>query len=249
MSNELDLIRAFRAEDATVDAESRGAARAALLEHIASTAPDKRVRRRGWRGRRVLPVRVRADVVAVFVSVMVVLAVAALILSAGGLRHARAPAHHRVPKASGPRVIRNYWPRIPPPLSEPHTAALARPGAIAGLGGSRSGIFTGGISVVNGVNYTPFLITAHGLPPNTRGSVYAVWLLPSVQTFRGNVLIKPIRPRLLGVIRPGVGRDGRLAAEGRVTADVLNNSYLVRITLQPNGCVRTPGRTVLEGFY
>ena len=247
MSNELDLIRAFRAEDATVDAESRGAARAALLEHIASTAPDKRVRRRGWRGRRVLPVRVRADVVAVFVSVIVVLAVAALILSAGGQRPARTPAHHR--KASGPRVIRNYWPRIPPPLSEPHTAALARPGAIAGLGGSRSGIFTGGISVVNGVNYTPFLITAHGLPPNARGSVYAVWLLPSVQTFRGNVLIKPIRPRLLGVIRPGVGRDGRLAAEGRVTADVLNNSYLVRITLQPNGSVRTPGRTVLEGFY
>jgi hypothetical protein len=147
-------------------------------------------------------------------------------------------------------VIRNYWPRTPPPVPEPHPAALARPGAIAGLGGSRSGLFTGGTSVVNGVNETPFLITARGLPPNTHGSVYAVWLLPAVSTSTGaNLLIKPIRPRLLGVIRPGVGRDGRLAAEGRVTADVLNNSYLIRLTLQPNGSVRTPGRTVLEGFY
>ena len=45
MSGELDLIRAFRAEDAVVDAGSQENARAALLEHIAASAnstPRKR---------------------------------------------------------------------------------------------------------------------------------------------------------------------------------------------------------------
>ena len=47
MSDELDLIRAFRAEDAVVDASSQENARAALLEHIAgstNSTPRKRWR-------------------------------------------------------------------------------------------------------------------------------------------------------------------------------------------------------------
>lgn len=250
MSSELDLIRSFRAQDAAVDAESHEAARAALLEHIAATSPGQPGALPRRAKRRILAVRIRADAVAVLVAVLVALAVGAVILSAGRQRAARTPAHHRLPKASRPPVIRNYWPQPPPPLAgQTHTAALARPGAIAGLGGSASGIFTTGTNVVNGVNQTPFSISAHGLAPIARRNAYAVWLLPAVKTTSGGyVLSKPIRPRLLGVIRPGVGRDGKLAAEGQVSADVLNGTYLLRITLQFHGSATTPGRTVLEGF-
>ncbi len=250
MSSELELIREFRTEDAVVDATSQDAARTALLAHIAASAPEKRsAHPRGGRRRRGA-VRVRSDIFGVVLSVLVVLVVGAVVLSVGGRGHAPRPAGHRVPRTSGPPVIRNYSPGTPPPLrGQPHTADLAKPGAIPGLGGSPSGILTTTASVVNGVNTFPFTITAHGLPPTTHGNVYAMWLVPAVKTASGAyVLVTPIRARLLGVIRPGVGRDGQLAAAGHEPPDVTGSSELVLLTLQPGASVAKPGRTVLRGF-
>jgi hypothetical protein len=104
---------------------------------------------------------------------------------------------------------------------------------------------------VDGVNQYKFLITASGLRPNTNGSTYAVWLLEAatrggtIGTYR---LLKPQRPRLLGVIEPGVGSQGKLAAEGSVPPGLLGSDYLMLITLQPHQSNRTPGRIVLHGF-
>jgi hypothetical protein len=95
------------------------------------------------------------------------------------------------------------------------------------------------------------LITASGLRPNTDGDVYAVWLLqaaPRGGTVGSYRLLKPEKPRLLGVIEPGVGRDGKLAAEGSLPLSLLGSDYLLLITLQPHPSVATPGRTVLHGF-
>jgi hypothetical protein len=104
---------------------------------------------------------------------------------------------------------------------------------------------------VDGVNQYRFLITASGLRPNTNGSSYAVWLLEAatrggaIGTYR---LLEPQRPRLLGVIEPGVGSQGKLAAEGSVPTALLGTDYLLLITLQPHRSPATPGRTVLHGF-
>jgi hypothetical protein len=117
--------------------------------------------------------------------------------------------------------------------------------------GSPSGTFHGNAGKVNGVNEYRFSITAVGLGPNTGASVYAVWLLQAVPrsgtlgTFR---LLEPQRPRLLGVIDPGVGHDGRLAAEGSVPPALLGDDDLLLITVQPYRTAATPGRTVLRGF-
>jgi hypothetical protein len=104
---------------------------------------------------------------------------------------------------------------------------------------------------VDGVNQYRFLITASGLRPNTNGSSYAVWLLEAatrggtIGTYR---LLEPQRPRLLGVIEPGVGSQGKLAAEGSVPPGLLGSDFLLLITLQPHESVAMPGRTVLHGF-
>ena len=58
MSGELDLIRAFRAEDAVVDASSQEIARAALLEHIAGSTNSTPRKRWGWLRRPSRPVAV-----------------------------------------------------------------------------------------------------------------------------------------------------------------------------------------------
>jgi hypothetical protein len=117
--------------------------------------------------------------------------------------------------------------------------------------GSPSATFHGNAGRVNGVDEYRFSITASGLGPNTGGSVYAVWLLQAAPrngtagTFR---LLEPRRPLFLGVIEPGVGGHGRLAAEGSVPADLLGDDDLLLIALQPHRTAATPGRTVLRGF-
>jgi hypothetical protein len=58
MSGELDLIRAFRAEDAVVDASSQENARGALLEYIAASTNSTPRKRWGWLRRRSRPVAV-----------------------------------------------------------------------------------------------------------------------------------------------------------------------------------------------
>ena len=58
MSGELDLIRAFHAEDAVVDASSQNEARAALLEHIDGSTNSTPGKRSGWLRRPSRPVAV-----------------------------------------------------------------------------------------------------------------------------------------------------------------------------------------------
>jgi hypothetical protein len=120
-----------------------------------------------------------------------------------------------------------------------------------GVGGWPHGTFHASSGKVNGVNEYRFLITASGLRANAGGSVYGVWLLEAaprggaIGTYR---LLQPQRPRLLGLIEPGVGRDGKLAAEALMPPELLGSDYLLLITLQPHRSAATPGRTVLHGF-
>lgn len=250
MIDELDLIRVFRAEDGVVDAASRDEARAALLEHLGSKDLGKRNAQRRGLGRHAFGVRISGEVVAVLVTTLVVLAVGAALLSVGGSRRPLTPSGHAAAGQNGPPVIHNFGARTMPPLPGQMVcnADLGRPGSIPGLGGSPSGVFQANANEVRGVNKFPFSITASGLHPNTGEGVYAAWLLPAVQTTTGGYrLIRPLRPRLLGVIKPAVSLNGKLAAQGVAGSD-LSGTYLFRLTLQPHASARTPGRTVLQGF-
>jgi hypothetical protein len=55
------------------------------------------------------------------------------------------------------------------------------------------------------------------------------------------------RPELLGLVKPVVGPDGKLAAEGLLPPDV-NGAYLMLVTLQAHGMVNAPGKTVLGSY-
>jgi hypothetical protein len=250
MSADLELLRTFRAEDGSVDDASVHAARAALMRHIAADGrPDLAAGpARRPRPERGLTARIRVDLIAAALSLVVVVGVGAVVLSAGG-EHQR-PSPVRLPGGHGPRVLHNLAPARPPSLPGQVLcdADLARPGAIAGVGGSPSGIVVVTGAVVHGINEAPFSISATGLAPLAGAEIYAVWLLPAVdQTAGGYTVLKPPHPRLLGVVAPGVGPGGRLAVAGVLPADV-SGAYLVQITRQSRSATRTPGRPVLEGF-
>ena len=250
MSTELELLRAFRAQDAAVDAGSAEAARLALLAHIAAEPGDlapEGIRARPHR-RAGFFARFRADAIALALAILVVVGVGAVFLGVGG-RHPRA-VRPAITPATGPPAIRNIAPaRVPAlPGQIVCNADLARPGVTPGVGGSPSGVIEVSATVVHGVNESPFSVTATGLAPNTASEGYAVWILPAVSlTSGGYQLIAGVHPRLLGVITPGVGRTGKLAASGLLPSDV-QGAYLVEITRQPRAALRAPGRPVLEGF-
>jgi hypothetical protein len=112
MTGDLDLIRAFRAEDAVVDAASQEKARAALLEHIDRSSTGGRGARRRGRRSKVVVIRIRAEIVAIALSVFVVIGVGAAVLSAGS-KWPQRRAHHAVagPNARVPnpfRIIARY---------------------------------------------------------------------------------------------------------------------------------------------
>jgi hypothetical protein len=267
MSGDLDIIRAFRAEDAVVDDVSQTSARAALLAHIAGSATGGRGGHRPHVRRRFVGVRIRFDVVAIALSILVVVGVGTAFLTIGSKPPHRPAMPHQAVGTKGPPVIRNFSPHPPPALpgQTACTAELTRPGVSPGgvfwpsvcqfqpLGGAGSpnGTFHASTGKVNGVSAYRFLITASGLGPNNGRSMYAVWLLQAAPrygtagTFR---LLEPQTPQLLGVIEPGVAHDGTLAAEGSVPAELLGSDYLLLITLQHHTTATTPGRTVLRGF-
>ena len=101
MSGDLDLIRAFRADDAAVDASSQNQARAALLEHIDRSATGKQGASRRWPRRRIAVLGIRADMVALALSILVVVGVGAAILRVGNKPSSRA-AHQGVVEPRGP---------------------------------------------------------------------------------------------------------------------------------------------------
>jgi hypothetical protein len=246
VSDELELLRAFRAEDGVVDAASAHAARTRLRTHIAGGADGAAAGRRGRPGKRGR-VRLSWGAVAGCAAIAVMIAVGAVFL---GLRGHPAPRHstpssHRHPQ---PLVLKNLAPARPSPLPGQLlcNADLAPPGVIPGLGGPRRGVIQVNAATIHGVNASPFFITAHGLTPSTRAREYAVWVTQESGTVNDAEPIPGAKPRLIGVITPGVGTDGRLSAEGVLPAGI-NGPYKVRITVQPHSATK-PGPTVLEGL-
>jgi hypothetical protein len=219
------------------------------LEAQLAQATERGVRRRGiavlrisrWRVR----LRFRSDWVAGAAALTVVVAVVVVFL---GVRseHAHRPARRVVgthPGAAGLPVIRNFAPGAVPALGGQLfcNASLHSPGGAASPAAS---------VVVNTRPPTRYVysITASGLMPSRPGEVYEVWALPETSPALGSgtyQLLTSQPPVLLGVIKPSVGRDGRLAAEGLVPQS-LNGQYRMVITIQPRA-MKTPGHVVLEG--
>lgn len=246
MSTELDLIRRFLAHDDAVDAASSAAARCTLLDHIragSSAAPARRPRRRP----RVIR-RLRTDILVNLAGALIVLAVAAVFL---GLRtdHAPRPVIHHVGHQGPPR-LRNIAPSPPPRLPGQMVcnSDLARPGAIAGLGGSRTGVVQINSVTAGGVNESPFAITARGLPVPGPGQVEAVWLIAAVRTSSGGIVLQSgAQPFLLGVVSPNVGAAGHLTVTGRLPESVAGGTYQMLITVQSTRALRRPGHILLQG--
>ena len=205
------------------------------------TAKGAHRRRRMWRGS--LP-RMRLGLVAVVAAVLIVVAVGTVLLSAGTSQR---PSHQVTTLRHGPPVVRNYYPGALPPPSGPLVcnADLEPPGTPPGIERGRHGMVIAYSKPPTGSEFT---ITATGLKPNAAGDVYAVWALPAVSlTSGGYQVIKPETPQLLGVIKPGVGSSGKLAAQGVAPGNVPPVLELV-LTLQPRGSLNRLGRIVLSGF-
>jgi hypothetical protein len=206
------------------------------------TASGAHRRRPRWRWPTVP--RLRLELVAVAAAVLVVVAVGVVLLSAGTSHR---PSHQPTTVTHGPPLIHNYYPGpVPPPSgSLVCNADLEPPGTPPGIERARHGMLIA-------YNKPPIefelTITATGLKPNAGGDVYALWVLPAVSlTSGGNQVIKPERPQLLGVIKPGVGSNGKLAAQGIAPTNAPSDLELL-VTLQPHGSVKRPGRVVLSGF-
>jgi hypothetical protein len=245
VSDELELLRALRARDGIVDAGSVHAARTRLIAHIAE--PDGRSRGGvgRWRGRGAT-LRVTPGAIAAAVAVGVIVVVAAVFL---GLRGRSAPSPAPAAKhGKHPLVLRNLAPAPTPRLPGQLfcNAALARPGAIPGLGGAHSAVIVINAARVHGVNEAPFSLTARGLAPSSRPGEYAVWIRQVTGLSSTATPVPGAKPRLLGVITPGVGKDGRLVVEG-VLPTGISGDYLIRITRQAHASKAKPGRTVLTG--
>jgi hypothetical protein len=219
------------------------------LEAQLAQATERGVRRRGiplprisrWRVRS----RVRSDWVAGAVALAVSVVVVVVFLgvrSEHGHRPAR-PAVATHPGAGGLPVIRNFAPGAAPALGGQLfcNASLHSPSGPASPAGS---------VVINTRPPTRYVysITGSGLRPSRPGEAYEVWALPETSPALGSgtyQLLTSQPPVLLGVIKPSVGRDGRLAAEGLVPQS-LNGQYRMVITIQPP-TMKTPGHVVLEG--
>ena len=205
------------------------------------TAKGAHRRRRMWRGG--LP-PMRLGLVAVVAAVLLVVAVGAVLLSAGTSHR---PSHQVTTVRHGPPVVHNYYPgALPPPSGQLICNADLEPP------GPRLASSAGGMAWSSPTTSlqpgTEITITATGLNPNAGGDVYAVWLLPAVSIPSGGYqVIKPETPQLLGVIKPGVGSSGKLAAQGVAPGNVPPVLELV-LTRQPQGSLNRLGRIVLSGF-
>jgi hypothetical protein len=194
----------------------------------------------GWL--RLPRVRVRAGVLALAASALVVVGVSAAVLGTGAAHH---NARHRPAVrhgTGGPFVLRNIYPaRLPAPsgplvcespLTTPrrHTSAKGEVRFYSDPPTS-----------------TDMFLTASGLRKAGAGNMYAVWLLPAVQTLSGGYLLQnSAPPQLLGVIKPSVAGDGRLTIVGRIPAG--SGVYKLLVTVQPQTALRAPGSAVLQGF-
>jgi hypothetical protein len=183
--------------------------------------------------------RLRTDLVAVSLALAACVVVVVVFLGLGA-RHR--PAEHVGTHGLGLTVIRNYAPAKLPALS----GQMVCDTTLQPPGGAKSPSATMVVNTRPPTRYV-FSITASGLKPNVGGSVYAVWLRPAVLTSTGSYqVIKYDRPEFIGLIKPSVAGDGRVAAEG-LLPQAAGGAYEVVITLQPDPSAKTPGRTVLQG--
>jgi hypothetical protein len=219
------------------------------LEAQLAQATERGARRRGialprisrWRVR----LHLRSDWVAGAVALAVTVTVLVVFLGVRS-KHAHRSARPAVathPGTGGLPVIRNYARGAAPALGGQLfcNASLHSPSGHAS---------PTGFVVINTRPPTRYVysITAAGLRPSRPGAEYEVWALPETSPALGGGtyrLLTSQPPLLLGVIKPSVGRDGRLAAEGLVPQS-LNGQYRMVITIQPPA-MKTPGHVVLEG--
>jgi hypothetical protein len=193
--------------------------------------PVARLAPHGFRWRPA-PVRIRAGGAVAALAVLVVVAVSAVFLALGTGRQAHLSHHPASPGASGAVAIHNYWPGPVPPPAGPlvcNTTLTAQPGA---------GKSSGTAWVYNAPPSSFELrLSASGLTPNPAGKAYAVWIVQNKYA--------PHSVWLVGIVKPPVGGDGRLAVEGLIPPAVVGNEVL--ITVQSSASVTHPGRAVLEG--
>jgi hypothetical protein len=198
-------------------------------------------RRRGWWPN--VP-RIRLELVAVAAALLVVVAVGVVLLTAGASHR---PSHQVTTVRHGPPAIRNYYPQTVPPPSGPLVcnADLEPPGTAPGIQRPTHGMLIAYSVAPTGTELT---LTATGLKPNAGKDVYAVWALAAVSLVpNGYQLTRPEQPQLIGVVEPGVGSSGKLAAEAMAPTNVPSTLELL-VTLQPHGSLKRPGRIVLSGF-
>lgn len=188
-----------------------------------------------------LPVRIPTERVALVASVLIVVAVAAVVLAAGASHHA--PRHVSAVRHGGPAVLRNIYPA---PLPAPSGQRICdSPITAPGGGTSRSG--EAEFYAVPPTRIEMFL-TARGLRRIGTGDVYAVWVLPAVQTLSGGYQLQSsVPPELVGVIVPSVGTNGRLRVATLLPRKV-NGVYKLLVTVQPRSSLRVPGAIALQGF-
>ena len=91
--------------------------------------------------------------------------------------------------------------------------------------------------VVREAGVTGIVIDAQGVPPNTSHNAYAVWLYNSSTSHR-----------FVGFVPNLVGKNGKLATEGRLPADAASYHRLL-ITLETQSKPTTPGEVVLSGRF
>jgi hypothetical protein len=195
------------------------------------------------RGRLRLPrVRVRAGVLALAVSVLVVVGVAAAVLGTRVAQHIPRPRPAVGHGTGGPAVLRNIYPARLPAPSGPLVCEtpLTMPGRRASAKGEARFYSDPPTS-------TDMFLTATGLREAHAGNMYAIWLLPAVQTLSGGyVLQNSAPPQLLGVIQPPVAGNGRLTIASALSAG--SGVYKLLVTVQPRASLRAPGSVVLQGF-
>jgi hypothetical protein len=179
--------------------------------------------------------------VALAASALIVVAVAAAVLAAGGGHHA--PRHVPVVRSGGPAVLRNIYPA---PLPAPFGPLVCDSPITAPGGGTppsgEARFYTAPPT------RTEMFLTARGLKRIGAGDVYAVWVLPAVQTLSsGYRLQSSAPPELVGVVAPSVGINGRLSVATLLPRTV-KGVYKLLITVQARSSLRVPGAIALQGF-
>ena len=210
----------------------------AQLSELTTRGAHRRRRVHFWAPRHAI----RAQLLGLAASVLVVAAIGGAVLALQGGRPA---PHHPSGGALGPGGVAVLGNTYPAPLPAPPGALQCNSTLRAPTGaGSDQGEVR--IYAQPPTRYEMFL-TASGLRPIAARDVYAVWILPAVQTPSGGYQLVAGTPELLGVVEPSPRASGRISIVS-VLPQALNGAYKMLITAQPRRGLRRPGVVVLAGF-